>query len=53
MGNVLFDPIIFAQLYWDHIAIIFGGVFLLIMLAGLYPAYISIKIRPVDTIKSV
>lgn len=51
VSGVMFDPVIKAQLYADRVFSIFGGVFLLIMVTGLYPAFVATKTRPVDTLK--
>lgn len=50
-GGVLFDPLMKAEFYLDHVLLIFSGVFLLIIAAGIYPAFIAAKTRPVETIK--
>ncbi len=53
LGNTIFNPVMKATIYMDHMAIILGGVFVLIMIAGLYPAYIASRTRPVDAIKTI
>ncbi|RJO65878.1 MAG: ABC transporter permease [Myxococcales bacterium] len=53
VGGLIWEPIMKAELYWDHMALIFGGVFLLIMLLGVYPAYVTTRIQPVETLKSL
>lgn len=53
IGNTLLDPVMKAILYPDNFVVILIGVFCLIMAAGLYPAWVATKIRPVDAIKIV
>ncbi|MEA3222069.1 MAG: FtsX-like permease family protein [Thermodesulfobacteriota bacterium] len=50
-GGVLFDPLMKAEFYLDHAILIFSGVFILILAAGLYPAFLAARTRPVETIK--
>ncbi len=53
MGNIVWDPVIRAMMYPEHLIIILGGVFVLIMLAGLYPAYIATKTRALKAIQTI
>ncbi len=53
MGNIMWDPVIRATMYSEHLIIILGGVFILIMLAGLYPAYVATKTRPLKAIQTI
>ncbi len=50
-GGVAWDPIMTSSLYPDHLAIILVAVFALVMLAGLYPAVIASKTKPLRALR--
>lgn len=52
-GGVLMESVIKLRLYPESAAAILIGVFLLTMLAGLYPAYQAGREPPVETLKEV
>ncbi|MEN6475697.1 MAG: FtsX-like permease family protein [Syntrophaceae bacterium] len=52
-GGVVLDLFIRARFQAGHIANIFGGVFALILVAGLYPAFLAARTRPVETMKII
>jgi ABC-type lipoprotein release transport system permease subunit len=52
-GGVIMEPIMRATFYLDHFLFIFGGVFVLIIFAGLYPAFFAARTRPAKTLKTL
>ncbi len=52
-GGVALDPVYKSILYVDHVATIVGGVFLLILLSGIYPAFLATRTKPVEVIKGL
>jgi ABC-type lipoprotein release transport system permease subunit len=53
VGGTLVDPVMYAGFYWDYALAIVGGVFALIMVAGIYPAFVASKADPVRTINTL
>lgn len=52
-GGVLLDMLARAELRLGHVANIFGGVFILILAAGLYPATLAARTLPVKTMQTL
>lgn len=52
-GGVLFDPFIKARFQIEHVLIVLGSVFALIITAGLYPAFLAARSKPVDAMKVI
>jgi len=52
-GGVIVDPVFKARLFKESIMAILGGLFMLALLAGLYPAWRAGRIPPVDSLKTI
>ena len=52
-GGVLVDPVFKARLFKESVMAILGGVFVLALLAGLYPAWRSGRVPPVESLKTI
>jgi len=52
-GGILVDPLIRIRLYKESIIAILSGVFILTLLAGLYPAWRAGRIPPVESLKAM
>jgi len=52
-GGVLVDPVFKVRLFKESIEAILGGVFMLALLAGLYPAWRAGRIPPVESLKTI
>jgi len=52
-GGVLVDPVFKARLFKESVMAILGGVFMLSLLAGLYPAWRAGRIPPVESLKTI
>ena len=52
-GGVLIDPVMHIRLFSESAMFILSGVFLLTIIAGLYPAYRAINTAPVDSLKNI
>lgn len=52
-GGVLVDPVFKARLFKESIMAILGGVFVLALLAGLYPAWRAGRVPPVESLKTI
>jgi len=53
VGGVLFDLVIKFRLYWESAVAILCGVFVLTIVAGLYPAFRSGRMPPVENLKNL
>jgi ABC-type lipoprotein release transport system permease subunit len=51
IGNVAFDPSYTAELHPETLAVILALVFALNMAAGLYPAFVASRTKPLDAIR--
>lgn len=51
MSGVVYDPIYYAALRPEHGVMILVGVYLLFLLAGLVPAIIAARLKPVDAMR--
>lgn len=52
-GGVLIDPVLKFRLYKESAIIISAGLFIISLLAAVYPAYRAVKVEPVEAIKSI
>ncbi|ATX81860.1 ABC-type transport system, involved in lipoprotein release, permease component [Mariprofundus ferrinatatus] len=52
-GGVLVDPVFKARLFKESIIAILGTLFMLALLAGLYPAWRAGRVPPVDSLKTI
>lgn len=52
-SGAVFDPIVKCMLYWDHLAVIVSGVFVLVLLSGVYPAFVATRISPIKALKTM
>ena len=52
-GGVIVDPVFKARLFKESIIAILSGVFLLALLAGLYPAWRAGRVPPVESLKTI
>jgi ABC-type lipoprotein release transport system permease subunit len=52
-GGVLIDPVMHIRLFTESALFILGGVFLLTIIAGLYPAWRAINTAPVESLKNI
>jgi len=52
-GGVLVDPVFKARLFKESVMAILGGVFMLALLAGLYPAWRAGRVPPVESLKTI
>lgn len=52
-GGVLVDPVFKARLFKESIIAILGGLFILALLAGLYPAWRAGRMPPVESLKTI
>jgi len=52
-GGVLVDPVFKARLFKESVMAILGTVFMLALLAGLYPAWRAGRIPPVESLKTI
>jgi len=52
-GGVLVDPVFKARLFKESVTAILGGVFVLALLAGLYPAWRAGRVPPVESLKTI
>jgi len=52
-GGVLVDPVFKARLFKESIIAILSGVFLLALLAGIYPAWRAGRVPPVESLKTI
>jgi len=52
-GGVLVDPVFKARLFKESVMAILGGVFILALLAGLYPAWRAGRVPPVESLKTI
>ena len=52
-GGVLVDPVFKARLFKESVIAILGGVFVLALLAGLYPAWRAGRVPPVESLKTI
>jgi ABC-type lipoprotein release transport system permease subunit len=52
-GGVLIDPVFKARLFKESVMAILGGVFVLALLAGLYPAWRAGRVPPVESLKTI
>jgi len=52
-GGVLVDPVFKARLFKESAMAILGGVFMLALLAGVYPAWRAGRIPPVESLKTI
>ena len=52
-GGVLVDPVFKARLFKESVMAILGGVFVLALLAGLYPAWRAGRVPPVESLKTI
>jgi len=52
-GGVLVDPTFKVRLFKESIVAILGGVFMLALLAGLYPAWRAGRVVPVESLKTI
>jgi ABC-type lipoprotein release transport system permease subunit len=52
-GGVLIDPVMHIRLFTESALFILGGVFLLTVIAGLYPAWRAINTAPVESLKNI
>lgn len=52
-GGVLVDPVFKARLFKESAMAILGGVFILALLAGVYPAWRAGRIPPVESLKTI
>ena len=50
-GGVLVDPVFKARLFKESVMAILGGVFMLALLAGVYPAWRAGRVPPVESLK--
>ena len=53
LAGIMMSPVLYTALFIDHALIIICGVFLLVLVTGIYPAVIAAKTRPVDVIKTL
>lgn len=52
-GGVLVDPVFKARLFKESIMAILGSLFVLALLAGLYPAWRAGRVPPVESLKTI
>ena len=52
-GGVLVDPVFKARLFKESIIAILGGLFILALLAGVYPAWRAGRVPPVESLKTI
>ena len=52
-GGVIVDPVFKARLFKESIMAILSGVFLLALLAGIYPAWRAGRVPPVESLKTI
>lgn len=52
-GGVLIDPVMRIRLYRESVIAILGGVFLLTLASGLYPAWRATRVPPVESLKTI
>ena len=52
-GGVLVDPVFKARLFKESIMAILGSLFILALLAGLYPAWRAGRVPPVESLKTI
>lgn len=52
-GGVLVDPVFKARLFKESIMAILGSLFMLALLAGLYPAWRAGRVPPVESLKTI
>ncbi|HQP31340.1 MAG TPA: FtsX-like permease family protein, partial [Deltaproteobacteria bacterium] len=52
-GGVVFDLWMRARFRLDHMIVLFSGMFVLILAAGVYPAWLAARTRPVETMKII
>lgn len=53
VGGILFDPLVKVSIIPRHLRNIIGGIIMLIMATGLYPAVHASRVNPVDTMKRI
>ena len=53
MSGIVVEPVVYANIYPDHLAIIVVVVFVATMLAGLYPAWRASSVVPAESVKLV
>ena len=52
-GGVIWEPIIYFNIYLNHALILVGLIFAITILAGLYPAWKAGRVVPVEAIKTI
>ncbi|GAV21170.1 putative ABC transport system permease protein [Mariprofundus micogutta] len=52
-GGVLVDPVFKARLFKESVVAILGTLFMLALLAGLYPAWRAGRVPPVESLKTI
>ncbi len=52
-GGVLVDPVFKARLFKESVMAILGGLFILALLAGLYPAWRAGRVPPLESLKTI
>lgn len=52
-GGVVFDLWMRARFRLDHMIALFSGMFVLILAAGVYPAFLAARTKPVETMKII
>ena len=52
-GGVLVDPVFKVRLFKESVMAILGGLFMLALLAGLYPAWRAGRVPPVESLKTI
>jgi ABC-type lipoprotein release transport system permease subunit len=53
MSGIVVEPVVYANIYADHLALIIVVVFIATMLAGLYPAWRASAVVPAESVKLV
>ena len=52
-GGVVIDLLLKSRFQLDHMVYLFGGMFALILAAGVYPAFLAARTKPVETMKII
>ena len=53
MSGIVVEPVVYANIYADHLALIIVVVFAATMIAGLYPAWRASSVVPAESVKLV
>ena len=53
MGGVIWEPIIYFNMYLNHALFLVGLIFTITILSGLYPAWKAGRVIPVEAIKTI